>query len=104
MRELPGHPPRCGCDDCKWERERQAPEGFWISRSISLTGVHTPSSVLLTRAEQPPSRPQEANMFATLAAAQVAAAESFAADERIAAVYFEVAGTEVRISRDEVAA
>lgn len=43
-------------------------------------------------------------MFATLAAAQVAAAESFAADKRIAAVYFEVAGVEVRISRDEVAA
>jgi hypothetical protein len=50
-----------------------------------------------------PPRPQEATMFATLAAARVAAAESFAADSRIAAVYFEVNGTEVRIARNEVA-
>jgi hypothetical protein len=43
-------------------------------------------------------------VFATLAAARIAAAESFASDSRISALYFEVAGREVRISRSEVAA
>lgn len=39
-------------------------------------------------------------MFATLAAAKVAAAETFAADTRIVAVYYEVAGTEYRFTRN----
>lgn len=40
-------------------------------------------------------------MFATLAAARIAAAEFFATDSRVAAVYYEVNGTEVRIARSE---
>jgi len=41
-------------------------------------------------------------MFATLAAAKVAAREFFASDSRIAAVVYIVAGREVRITRKDV--
>jgi hypothetical protein len=41
-------------------------------------------------------------VFATLAAAKIAAREFFAADPRAAAVYYVVAGREVRIAKADV--
>lgn len=70
-----------------------------------LTNVFTPcdDSYMTTKGGPAAPEAQEADMFTSLTAARKAAAAFFAADPRAVAVYYTVAGREVRISREELA-